>query len=90
MAEEKISKHEGRVTDTLYRYVNGLNMSTKKQKFSNGAKKNYTLSLRNSFKYKIKIKVKNRKIYTMLILTKGKLNQWVMTIQISISKGLAE
>lgn len=39
MAEEKISKHEGRVTDTLYRYVNGLNMSTKKQKFSDGAKK---------------------------------------------------
>jgi hypothetical protein len=29
MAEEKISKHEGRVKDTLYRYVNGLNMSTK-------------------------------------------------------------
>lgn len=39
MAEEKIIKHEGRVTDTLYRYVNGLNMSTKKQKFSDGAKK---------------------------------------------------
>lgn len=52
--------------------------------------KNFTLSLRNSFKYKIKIKVKNRKIYAMLILTKGKLNEWVMTIQIPISKGLAE
>lgn len=86
---EKISKSEGRVTDALYRYVNGLNMSTKKQKFSDGTK-NYTLSLRNSFKYKLKIKVKHRKIYTMLILTKGKLSQWVMTTQISISKGLAK
>ena len=39
MAEEKISKHEDRVTDTLHRYVNGLSMPIKKQRFSDWTKK---------------------------------------------------
>lgn len=43
MAGEKISESEGRVTDALYRYVNDLNMSTKKQKFSDGTKKLYSV-----------------------------------------------
>lgn len=38
-AEEKISKHEDRVTDTSHSSVNGLSMPIKKERFSDWTKK---------------------------------------------------